>query len=348
MIKWIISFYRTAIYSFQKHTTQSFSHKNTKFKTFKIFSLLHISIPIGMILILIFALRNHTQGVNIIENGDSLVTELIVEKELDSKFSTSTIQTKQELQQLSKVKPLSFVFYRVRPGENLYSVAAKFGLSMATVLSLNSLDNAHSISVGQKILLSTRSGILYNSTNDESVQDIANRYEISAKETSLVNALTKNHIEAGETLFLPNANLSFKAMAKILGFQFINPVPGYRRISSHFGWRMHPILHIRRLHSGIDFAARTGTPVRAAREGRVIYAGWSGANGFLIKIRHNNGFSTAYAHLSKVRVQSNTWVKAGDRIGDVGTTGRSTGPHLHFEIQKYNQPKNPIYNGLQL
>jgi len=314
----------------------------------KIFSFSHLFIPLLMILSLIFIFKNHTQGVNIIIDGDSLVTELIVEKELDTKFQASAIHTKKELQNLAKIKPLSFVFYRILPGENLYSVASKFGLSMATVLSLNSLDNAHSIGVGQKILLSTRSGILYNSTNDESIKDITERYEISIKDTSLVNALEKTTIQAGETLFLPDANLSFKAMAKLLGFQFVNPVPRYRRISSHFGWRWHPILHKRKLHAGIDFAARTGTPILAAREGRIIYTGWSGANGLFIKIRHNNGFTTSYSHLSKIRINRNTWVKTGDRIGDIGSTGRSTGSHLHFEIHKYGQAKNPIYNGLQL
>ncbi len=137
-------------------------------------------------------------------------------------------------------------------------------------------------------------------------------------------------------------------MAEILGYQFINPVPRYRRISSPFGWRRHPILGRRMMHNGIDMAAPIGTPVVAAKEGRVIFAGWSGGYGLHVVIRHNNGFTTSYSHLSKSFVKVGDWVKAGQRIANVGNTGRSTGPHLHFEIRKYGQALDPLRNGLQL
>ncbi len=289
-----------------------------------------------------------TQGAKPLPLGDSILTNLIIEKDIDQVFTYKTIGTKNELEEIAKEKTLGFSFYRILPGENLYSVATKFGLSIATVLSLNSLDNAHSLTIGQKILLSTRSGIILNTTNQESVFNIAERYGISAEETSLVNTLKGTHVDAGTTLFLPNANLTIKAMADILGFQFVNPVPGYRRLSSHFGWRRHPILKRRLLHKGMDFAASIGTPIYAAKEGRIVSSGWTGSFGLTIVIRHNNGFSTLYAHQSKLYVKAGQWVKAGERIGSVGNTGRSTGPHLHFEVRKYGQPKNPIYHGLQL
>lgn len=327
--------------------------KQTKFtltsKKNNVLSILtKIILPIVIIITIIFSIANITRGANPIPLGDSRLTDILIKKEMEQVLTHKTIETKEDLQILAKQKPLSFIFYRILPGENLSSVAEKFDLSMATVLSLNSLDNAHSLGIGQKILLSTKSGIIFNTTNNDSIEDIAERYGISAKETSLVNALSQSDIEAGTTLFLPDANLSFKAMAEILGFQFIHPVPGYRRLSSYFGWRRHPILRRRILHKGMDFAARIGTPIYAAKEGRVVSSGWTGSFGLAIVIRHNNGFSTLYAHQSKLFVKAGQWVTTKQRIGSVGNTGRSTGPHLHFEVRKYGQAKNPLYNGLQL
>ena len=320
-----------------------------KLKTRKINTyFIHILVPFIILLGVFFFNTAVILGSNKISLGDSILTDLIVEKESVQNITSKTIETQEDLQKISNKSPLSFAFYRILPGENLSSVAIKFGLSMATVLSLNSLDNAHSLRVGQKILLPTRSGIIFNTTNKESVSEIAERYGISAEETSLVNALSSTEIEEGTTLFLPNANLSFKAMAEILGFQFINPVPGYRRISSHFGWRRHPILKQRILHKGIDFAGSIGTPIYAPKEGRVISSGWNGSFGLTTVIRHNNGLTTLYAHQSKLFVKSGQWVTTGQRIGSIGNTGRSTGPHLHFEIRKYGQAKNPLYNGLQI
>lgn len=309
-----------------------------------------LSILLAFIILfgVIFFNTSTTLGSNKISLGDSALTDMIVEKESLQILTHKPITTKEELQLISNKAPLSFAFYRILPGENISSVATKFGLSMATVLSLNSLDNAHSLSVGQKILIPTRSGIIFSTTNKESILDIAKRYGISAEETSLVNALSQDEIQEGTTLFLPNANLSFKAMAEILGYPFINPVPRYRRISSHFGWRRHPILKKRVLHRGIDFAARIGTPIYAPKEGRVVSSGWSGSFGLTIIIRHNNGLTTLYAHQSKLFVKAGQWVTTGQRIGSVGNTGRSTGPHLHFEIRKYGQAKNPVYSGLQI
>ncbi|MGL4677558.1 MAG: peptidoglycan DD-metalloendopeptidase family protein [Brevinema sp.] len=310
--------------------------------------LVSLSVSFIALLAIIFFNTYPSIGLNKINTGDSFLTHLVIDKEISQNITRKIIERKQELQMLADTSPLSFAFYRILPGENLSSVAKKFGLTMSTVLSLNSLDNAHSLSVGQKILISTRSGIIVNTTNKESIDVIAQRHGISAEETSLVNALESTEIQEGTTLFLPDANLSFKAMAEMLGFQFINPVPQYRRISSHYGWRRHPILRQRLLHKGIDFAAPIGTPIIAPKEGRVVSAGWNGSFGLHTIIRHNNGFTTTYAHQSKIFVQAGQWVTTGQHIGAVGNTGRSTGPHLHFELHKYGQSRNPVYNGLQL
>ncbi len=114
--------------------------------------------------------------------------------------------------------------------------------------------------------------------------------------------------------------------------RFTLPVSG--AISSSFGWRVHPITGERRLHKGIDFAAPTGTPIFAAADGEVTDAGWTdGGYGNIVEIRHSDGSVTLYAHTHRVYVAKGQWVKSGQAIAEVGSTGRSTGPHLHFEIQ---------------
>ncbi|MGB0844901.1 MAG: M23 family metallopeptidase [Alphaproteobacteria bacterium] len=121
---------------------------------------------------------------------------------------------------------------------------------------------------------------------------------------------------------------------------FQRPVKG--RVTSKFGMRYHPVLKRRKMHKGTDYGAARGTPIYAASSGKVVYRGRKGAYGNFIEIRHNSTYSTAYAHLSKFRrkVKKGTYVKKGQLIGYVGSTGRSTGPHLHFELRKNGRQIN--------
>lgn len=119
------------------------------------------------------------------------------------------------------------------------------------------------------------------------------------------------------------------------------PING-ARLSSGFGKRRHPILGYTKVHKGADFAAPKGTPIYAAGNGTVDYAGWKGAYGKYVRIRHNSEYSTAYAHMSGIRTKRGRRVTQGQVIGYVGTTGRSTGAHLHYEILKNSRQVNPL------
>ena len=118
------------------------------------------------------------------------------------------------------------------------------------------------------------------------------------------------------------------------------PVDG-ARISSGFGMRKHPILGYNKMHKGMDFAAPTGTPIYAAGDGVIEEAGRKGAYGKYIRVRHNSKLKTAYAHLHRIKVKPGTRVKQGEVIGTVGNTGRSTGPHLHYEVILNGKQVNP-------
>jgi murein DD-endopeptidase MepM/ murein hydrolase activator NlpD len=122
---------------------------------------------------------------------------------------------------------------------------------------------------------------------------------------------------------------------------YLRPVIGYP-ISSGFGMRFHPILGYARMHTGIDFAAPLGTPIRAVADGRVLWATWRGGYGRCIILLHNGGVATLYGHCSEIFVYPGQTVKAGQPIGATGNTGLSTGPHLHFEIRVNGLPVNPI------
>lgn len=118
------------------------------------------------------------------------------------------------------------------------------------------------------------------------------------------------------------------------------PVPG--TISSNFGNRVHPILRFERFHSGVDFRARRGTPIVAAADGLVSGAGWAGGHGRQVRLAHANSVATSYSHLSGIAVEPGMRVRRGEVIGFVGSTGLSTGPHLHFEVRKNGRPVNPL------
>ncbi|NNU80654.1 peptidoglycan DD-metalloendopeptidase family protein [Halovulum dunhuangense] len=134
-------------------------------------------------------------------------------------------------------------------------------------------------------------------------------------------------------------NMMRIAAAKI---PYTMPVRVAHRFTSGFGTRRDPFNGGRRAHNGVDFAAGRGTPIEATADGTVTFAGWQSGYGNFIKIRHAYGFETHYAHLNKIHVKVGDRIARGDHIGDMGTTGRSTGVHLHYEVHLGGKPVNPM------
>jgi murein DD-endopeptidase MepM/ murein hydrolase activator NlpD len=118
------------------------------------------------------------------------------------------------------------------------------------------------------------------------------------------------------------------------------PVAGH--ITSYFGYRYHPILHFTRFHAGVDFGASWGSPIVAAADGQIAAAGWAGGYGRQVRIAHGGGLVTSYSHMSSIVASPGSYVRAGQVIGYVGSSGLSTGPHLHYEVLRSGVPVNPL------
>jgi len=142
--------------------------------------------------------------------------------------------------------------------------------------------------------------------------------------------------------YIKKGKKSQKCFMKVKQNRFGMPLRNIRITSTFSYKRWHPILHRYRPHLGVDFGARRGTPLLAVSSGRVVYAGWMGGYGKVVKIQHSGGYLSLYAHQSRIRVKRGQRVKLGQVIGYVGSTGRSTGPHLHFGLYKNNRAINPL------
>lgn len=132
---------------------------------------------------------------------------------------------------------------------------------------------------------------------------------------------------------------ALKSIAQVMPIH--NPVPG-KAMSSRFGVRRDPILRTPAMHAGIDFRAASGTEIRSAGAGTVIKAGWNGGYGRMVEIDHGHGFTTRYAHMSRIHVKEGERIETGDVIGKVGSSGRSTGPHLHYEVRRDGNAVDPL------
>ena len=127
--------------------------------------------------------------------------------------------------------------------------------------------------------------------------------------------------------------------------QFLRTPIDFARVSSYFSTgRYHPILHKMRAHKGIDYAAPTGTPIRSAGDGKVVFAGVRNGFGNVVMIQHGGVYTTLYAHMSKISVKNGARVNQGQTIGAVGKTGLATGPHLHYEFHVNGKAVNPLAN----
>jgi len=235
---------------------------------------------------------------------------------------------------------LFYTVYRVVKGDTISEIADRYGITTDSVITFNGITNARTLSIGKYLKVPTLNGILYATKEGETATALAASYGISADRIMELNGIGDEALEAGRKLFLPDARLSSWALREISGDLFSWPLRGW--ITSWYGWRNDPFSGERSFHTGIDIGANRGTPIRAAMEGVVSITGYSATSGNYVVIRHHSGYTTLYAHLDRIDVKAGRKVLQSTVIGTVGSTGYSTGPHLHFTIRKNGRTLNPM------
>lgn len=250
--------------------------------------------------------------------------------------------------------------YAVRSGDTVSDIADEFEVSADSILWANPKleDNPDMLSVGQVLNIPPVSGVLYSVQNGDTVSKIADKFK---SKKMAANALvqnivafefnTENHdlkapdysLTVGQFLMVPGGTKPYQPRVV---YAYSGPIPASAaRGTGHFGWPVSGRITQKfwSHHLGIDIGAPQGTPIYAADSGYIVTAGWSTVGyGFMILINHGNGYVTRYGHLSSFNVEVGDSVKKGALIGRVGSTGNSTGPHLHFEIIQGSANRNPF------
>ncbi len=228
--------------------------------------------------------------------------------------------------------------YVVRKGDTLFQIADMFDVSTNTILWANDMKKNDKLKEGDTLIILPVSGVKHTVLKGQTLKGIAKKYNVDILDIAGFNGITTDsQLAIGDELIIPDAEMinveapkpktnnttAPKATLKNLIGYFINPVPNYKRVSQ----KLHG-------NNGVDLAAPTGTPIVASASGTVLLArkGYNGGYGNMVIIRHPNGTQTLYAHQSKIATSTGAEVSQGEIIGYVGSTGRSTGPHLHYEI----------------
>ncbi len=240
------------------------------------------------------------------------------------------------------------VYYIVQTGDTISDIAEKFGVSASTILWENNLTSYSLIRPGDKLAILPSSGIRHKVAKGETLAKIAKKYGVAEDKIITANKLASAaDIKVGESLLIPGGKKTYVATpattvnqgtyvpsTTIVSTGSLMWPNSCRRISQYFGWR----------HSGLDIACPFSSALYAADSGVVIRAqgGWNGGYGNMIMIAHGNGIQTVYGHLTKIYVEVGQTVEKGEQIGLEGSTGRSTGPHLHFEVRVGGVRRNPL------
>ena len=250
-------------------------------------------------------------------------------------------KSRAELAALFK-KPVSYQTYTVRSGDTLGGITKRFGLTnLSTLIDVNGITNARALHEGQKLRIPSVDGLMYTVAKGNSLAGLSSKFNVPLEDLLDVNDLASQTLTVGQQLFIPGAKMDAAKLHEVLGDLFKIPITEAYRISSKFGWRPDPFTGVRSYHTGIDLACPEGTPIRAAMNGTVAFVGWSNVFGNYIIVNHPNGYQTLYGHLSASRVKKGQGVTQATVIGLVGSTGYSTGAHLHFTVYKNGRLVNP-------
>ena len=275
---------------------------------------------------------------------------------------------REEIERQKQTKLLIIAKYTVKQGDTLWSIANAFDLDINTLFGCNTIKNPDFLKPGTVLSVPNQDGVLYKVKKNDTLDRIAKRFGSYAEAIQTANGLKSGEgLTAGREVFVPGAKpfdetaeesprqqqpakKTGKTKVKVKVPSYTGPVysrsfvwPVVGRINSRFGWRGDPFSGRRRdWHTGLDIKGPTGRPIVASKSGVVTYAGWMSGYGRTVVVDHGGGYTTLYAHCSRLYVRPGSRVKQGQSIAAVGSTGRSTGSHCHFEVRVNGRPVNPL------
>ncbi|MDP3685226.1 MAG: M23 family metallopeptidase [bacterium] len=263
-----------------------------------------------------------------------------------------------ETAEASAARRKGVVAYAVQEGDAPGSIAARFGVSTNTILWANGIQERDVIRIGDILVIPPVSGVLHTVAKGDDVTGLARKYDAKTEDIVAQNDLSEDgDIRIGQKIVVPDGQPptpprrvathreereqptteeieptpAGEETPRVAGEDLLWPIPT-RHISQYFGWR----------HTGVDISDRSRPSVKAAQDGTVSFSGWLGGYGRLVIVDHGKGLRTYYAHLGASNVSAGEKIGRGEILGKVGSTGRSTGPHLHFEVRQGDRPVNPL------
>lgn len=260
---------------------------------------------------------------------------------------TSTIEARETDQPTGRKEIIEYV---VQTGDVIGSIAAKFSISVNTILWTNKLSYNSLIRPGDKLKILPVSGVLHTVASGENLGNIAKKYTVEIEKIKEYNNLANaDSLKKGQELIIPDGILKAAPKASSVARNVYSPPASSSRAvyssSAKFIWpstskRITQYYHLG--HHAIDIGGKTGTPIYAIEKGQIILSGWSSGYGYNIIVYHGGGQKSRYAHFSKLYVKKGVLVDKGEQLGEMGSTGWSTGPHLHLEIIINGVKVNPL------
>jgi len=236
---------------------------------------------------------------------------------------------------------LTIYQYSPHPDDDIFSLAARCNIPYSALASLNRLNNPAMLEAGKPLLLPSCPGIFIHIPLDSDLEKLLGAARLAGQNAGTVELIiSAANRKAENYYFFPGDDFTATERFFFLNSGFRFPLQTYR-VTSAFGPRQNPVTGNASMHQGLDLAAPEGTGVFAAADGIIEEIGENPMYGIYIIIRHGERWTSLYGHLAKVETSLRSAVKSGSLIGRVGSTGQSTGPHLHFELRQDGRPLNP-------
>lgn len=243
----------------------------------------------------------------------------------------------------------AIITHTVATGDTLWDIAAKYNTDVESIMSLNSLTRSSSLKIGQSLRILTIKGAVHQVKSGDSIDRLAAVYGVKADVIVSANNLPDAaKLAIGQELIIPGGKTTTVATTSRGGTTRPTTPTTPTTSTKSYSWPVRGVLtsgfgsRWGKLHAGIDIGVPTGTAVKAARAGTVTLAGWYGNYGYAVIIDHGGGATTLYGHNSQLLAKVGDKVEVGDVIARSGSTGKSTGPHVHFEVRLNGKAVNPL------